>query len=151
MSTDFIPLVFPPWIRWGVRRGAFTDKAAIPRGEGVTKPCNWCARQCPKSSRVWCSVGCQEKFYRIWSWGGISKYVEQRDNRTCQRCGAKGGTHGVGMLECDHILPVKDGGTDDPENLRTLCQKCHVAIGYEQRAARKARREAAWRLHPKTV
>jgi 5-methylcytosine-specific restriction protein A len=41
--------------------------------------------------------------------------------------------------EVDHIVPVKDGGTDDPENLRLLCHGCHVAAGIEQRRTRKAK------------
>lgn len=39
--------------------------------------------------------------------------------------------------EVDHIVPVKDGGTDDPTNLRTLCHDCHVVAGIEQRRARR--------------
>ena len=35
----------------------------------------------------------------------------------------------------DHIIPVKQGGTDDPDNLRLLCISCHNAVGYEQRDA----------------
>lgn len=41
----------------------------------------------------------------------------------------------------DHILPVLDGGTDDPANLRLLCKRCHIAVGYEQRAARRKPRD----------
>ena len=37
---------------------------------------------------------------------------------TC-RCGAHAD-------EVDHIIPVADGGTDHPSNLRGLCSRCHA-------------------------
>lgn len=48
--------------------------------------------------------------------------------------------------EVDHILPVVDGGTDNPANLRLLCHACHVAVGYEQRAARREKRQPSLEL-----
>jgi hypothetical protein len=48
--------------------------------------------------------------------------------------------------EVDHVIPVKDGGTDNPANLRLVCHDCHVAIGYEQRAARKGRESGQFAL-----
>lgn len=44
------------------------------------------------------------------------------------------------MWEVDHIKPIKDGGTDHPENLRLACSPCHLLAGKEQRAARAAAR-----------
>lgn len=31
----------------------------------------------------------------------------------------------VGDLELHHIIPVKEGGTDEPDNLVYLCKGCH--------------------------
>lgn len=47
----------------------------------------------------------------------------QRDNSTCQRCGRtiKDGI----KLEVDHKLPVDWNGTNDPDNLWTLCNECN--------------------------
>lgn len=41
----------------------------------------------------------------------------------------------------DHIIAVKDGGTDDPANLRLLCGRCHgeVTAAQHQRWARERR------------
>jgi hypothetical protein len=39
-------------------------------------------------------------------------------------CGAKAGDPGV-TLEVDHVLSVDDGGTDDLDNLATLCRRCN--------------------------
>lgn len=36
--------------------------------------------------------------------------------------------------EVDHIIAVKDGGTDDPSNLRLLCVPCHKKVSADQRA-----------------
>ena len=59
-----------------------------------------------------------------------------RDNFTCQDCGA---FHACvnqfgmiipiddGQIEVHHIVPVADGGGDEPSNLVTLCRACHMA------------------------
>lgn len=52
--------------------------------------------------------------------------ILQRDNFTCKLCGKTGA---VTILEVDHIIPVADGGTDDPENLRTTCYACNRGRG----------------------
>ena len=53
---------------------------------------------------------------------------------TCQKCGefhAFQNEYGViipiddGKLNVHHILPVCEGGGDEPENLVTLCVDCH--------------------------
>lgn len=44
-----------------------------------------------------------------------------RDNYTCQNCGA---TNEV--VHAHHIVPRYTGGTDNEENLQTLCGKCHA-------------------------
>lgn len=50
--------------------------------------------------------------------------ILERDEFKCVRCGC-GGRDSKWILEIDHILPVSQGGSDDPENLRTLCVFCH--------------------------
>lgn len=44
-----------------------------------------------------------------------------RDNFRCQEKGCSYYKH----LEVHHIIPRSKGGSDDPENLITLCQRCH--------------------------
>ncbi|GAA1930825.1 hypothetical protein GCM10009716_42800 [Streptomyces sodiiphilus] len=46
-----------------------------------------------------------------------------RDNKTCQDCGATPGQGSV--LQVHHKLPVHQGGTNDMDNLVTLCSNCH--------------------------
>lgn len=192
--SEFVPLVFPSWIRWGQRRGAFVDNAALaavysdhkhivsireenaarlaeideqlktswqsPAWEslhaerrrlsvktvGSVHRCGWCGNVCTGRRSSWCSDKCSEQFYRVWSWGAVATYITERDHETCRRCGStnpgttisrRSGSERPRAWEVDHITPVVDGGTDDPANLRLLCHDCHVAVGYEQRAARK--------------
>ena len=40
------------------------------------------------------------------------------------------------MAELDHVEPLCEGGSDDPENLQILCACCHAA---------KSKAEALWR------
>lgn len=49
--------------------------------------------------------------------------ILQRDNSTCQRCG-RTPKDGI-KLHVDHKLPVDLGGTNDPENLWTMCEECN--------------------------
>lgn len=46
--------------------------------------------------------------------------IFKRDKYTCQVCGRVGGE-----LELDHIVNVARGGTDDDNNLQTICTACH--------------------------
>lgn len=48
------------------------------------------------------------------------KFILNRDGNKCTVCG------GTENLEIDHIKEVSKGGDKKPENLRTLCQKCHI-------------------------
>ena len=49
--------------------------------------------------------------------------ILHRDNYTCQCCGKKNC-----RLEVHHIKFRRDGGTDDEENLITLCEDCHEGV-----------------------
>ena len=50
------------------------------------------------------------------------EYILYRDNHTCQHC--KGKSNDV-ILEVHHIIPRKEGGSNRPDNLLTLCKTCH--------------------------
>lgn len=53
----------------------------------------------------------------------LRQQVLERDNHTCQECGQK-----LKRLETHHILARRYGGTDDLDNIITLCHKCHTTI-----------------------
>lgn len=69
-----------------------------------------------------------------WSeWATVRLGVFQRDDFTCRYCGA----HGV-QLECDHVVPLSRGGTNDRANLVTSCRDCN------RKKADKTPEEMGW-------
>lgn len=50
-------------------------------------------------------------------------YVRDRDNHTCQLCGAT-----KCQIQVHHILPRTNGGSDKPSNLISLCGNCHGKV-----------------------
>lgn len=54
---------------------------------------------------------------------GMSPFVFERDNYTCRICGA------TEHLSVDHVVPLYLGGTNDFENLQTLCLSCNCRKG----------------------
>lgn len=157
---SFEPLDFPLHAEWRQRRGILLRQ---PKGRGPNgrKLCRWCSTEIPPKRSAWCGDECVRRFLRVSTWQALATYILERDGARCQRCGTDapgwlrtrefyaGSWSGrnlygnycnlVPWWEVDHIVPVVDGGTDDPANLRLLCHACHVAVGYEQRRARKAR------------
>lgn len=53
-------------------------------------------------------------------WLKIRSKILLRDNFRCKECGY------YKHLEVHHIIPKSKGGSDDEENLVTLCQRCHA-------------------------
>lgn len=53
-------------------------------------------------------------------WAKLRKKVFERDDFTCQYCGARGKP-----LECDHVLPISRGGPNEIDNLVTACKPCN--------------------------
>lgn len=51
--------------------------------------------------------------------------VLARDQWTCCSCGRSSKEHGI-TLHVDHIIPRSRGGTDNKDNLQTLCWKCNI-------------------------
>ena len=64
-----------------------------------------------------------EKRMRGRGWMNLRESVLIRDQYQCRRCGC------VVLpkdAECDHVVPLADGGRDEMENLQTLCKTCHA-------------------------
>lgn len=62
-------------------------------------------------------------------WQRKRKAVRDRDGDCCRSCGASGNW---AKLSVHHLLPASLGGTDEMENLLTLCATCHPV--YEKAA-----------------
>ena len=58
-----------------------------------------------------------------YSYSSRRSAILHRDNYTCQCCGKKNC-----RLEVHHIKFKSNGGTDDEENLITLCKECHDGV-----------------------
>ena len=82
--------------------------------------------------------------------GLIREYVYERDRYRCVNCKlqfrplvktATGRSRGhtktwkgrKNYLTIDHIRPRREGGTNDPENLRSLCAQCHQFLNKHER------------------
>lgn len=55
-------------------------------------------------------------------WMRLRARILERDRHTCQTCGQPA-TH------VDHVVALARGGSDDPSNLRALCQLCNLRKG----------------------
>ncbi|RLC88792.1 MAG: hypothetical protein DRJ03_01700 [Chloroflexi bacterium] len=53
----------------------------------------------------------------------LARMVFERDKYRCQYCGT------WKNLTVDHIVPVSKGGSDDVNNLQTLCNECNARKG----------------------
>ena len=116
--------------------------------------CEWCGRELPKRRTSCCCEECTRNFNiatnPAWgsaSGGGYRGHIMRRDNYTCQKCGefhALINENGIpvptsdGELDVHHKIPVACGGSDAPDNLITLCRKCHKKI-------HKTKGERRWR------
>jgi len=59
------------------------------------------------------------------AWRRIRRGILARDRGICQQCGRPGS-------EIDHRISPAQGGTDDPDNLQTLCRPCHATKTAQQ-------------------
>ena len=57
------------------------------------------------------------------AWEVLRAQVFSRDKNTCVYCGM--GEN----LECDHIVPVSRGGSNELDNLATACERCNQSKG----------------------
>lgn len=91
------------WVNWSppsyATNGISTEVSEAP--EILPQPANYPARD--------------HEQYRL--------IVLRRDNRTCQHCGKS-----RERLYVHHITPREHGGTDDLDNLTTLCHDCHRKV-----------------------
>ena len=76
----------------------------------------------------------------------LRQRVLERATHRCQHC------RNAGRLEVDHIIPVSDGGSDEPANLQALCVRCHVAKhGKTPPSDTFTASRQQWRIHCKAV
>lgn len=59
--------------------------------------------------------------YRTREWRQARAAVLRRCNFRCEQCGRPG------RLEVHHKAKIREGGSDDLDNLEALCRACHFA------------------------
>lgn len=65
---------------------------------------------------------------RMSAWPRIREMILHRDSHTCTNCGTDLSSRPDWMREVHHIIPRSMGGTDEPHNLKTLCNACHQPL-----------------------
>jgi len=84
-------------------------------------------------------------------WDKLRKTILKRDRWLCQQCLRNGRVTPLMVRPydhaVDHITPKAHGGTDDPDNLQSLCNPCHKSKSDadEARNASKLHRADGWR------
>ena len=85
------------------------------------------------------------------SWDKLRKRILARDKYLCQQCKRNGRI--TAGNQCDHIKPKAQGGTDDEQNLETLCRPCHEAKTISEQGKRSRARVGigvdGWPVHEK--
>lgn len=128
------------WPTWTevCRRGWEKQLAPYSRDYVRDGYCRWCGNKIKGKRKRFCSDSCSKKFAIATVWGrgcGPYKYhIMVRDNFTCQDCGeflALQNEYGITVpingkrADIHHIVPLNNGGGDEPSNLITLCEECH--------------------------
>ena len=61
----------------------------------------------------------------------LQRAVYYRDRGRCQNClkDVSGEVYHLDMYHMDHVLPLAEGGTNDPTNFQLLCKACNLKKG----------------------
>jgi 5-methylcytosine-specific restriction protein A len=73
---------------------------------------------------AWSHTSRHERGYGA-AWDKLRARILTRDKHLCQACKRKGRLTAANQV--DHIKPKAKGGTDDEQNLQSLCKPCHDA------------------------
>ena len=65
-----------------------------------------------------------DPYYQHRHWKVIRIKALKRDNYQCQECKRQGRIKEAQMV--DHVIPKKQGGSLELDNLQSLCNSCHA-------------------------
>lgn len=85
--------------------------------------CEHCYKEFEILIRYNSKLICKQCHKKLWHNSEMNKLREKvliRDNYSCQLCGVNNC-----VLEIHHIIPIKQGGFTEMDNLITLCYFCH--------------------------
>lgn len=114
----------------------FTWTGQMPRKPGTHKPMRRLTERHGANDRWGSGRGGRP-------WRRQRARIFERDDYLCQIHLRRGEIrpvtlHGKYAGVCDHIIPLAEGGTDDDDNLQTICQECD-----KEKTAAEAARGAA--------
>jgi hypothetical protein len=66
-------------------------------------------------------------FYQTSQWRHLARATKRRDSFQCQTCADRHGDPYC-VLHAHHIIPRAQFGSDDLDNLITLCDLCHAVV-----------------------
>ena len=116
-------------------------KVVIPYSDAPVGTCRWCG-DATEPRRNW-HPACV-KAYQVRAWpGSLRNLVYERDGGRCAHCPADTPPlprRADPPWAADHIVPLADGGSHDPENAQLLCGPHHAAKTAAEATARAARR-----------
>lgn len=80
-----------------------------------------------EKSHLWKGGVSQDETLRMqqWEWRERRKECYERDNWTCRDCGVHCSSTGKNKIQAHHLIPRRHGGSDELDNLVTLCISCH--------------------------
>lgn len=90
-----------------------------------------------REGNLFCSQKCRNRYHSVHpskkygsKWSRISLNIRKRDNYTCKNCGTQ--SFEKYAMDVHHIVPPENFDSFDeanhPDNLITLCRKCHDDI-----------------------
>jgi 5-methylcytosine-specific restriction endonuclease McrA len=59
-------------------------------------------------------------YYKTREWKELRDAAVERDGHECKRCGS------TKRLTAHHKIPRTEGGADHLDNLKTVCDACHI-------------------------
>jgi len=90
----------------------------------VIRDGSYCKKHKPEHQQGRWGTSNNDSFYHTTKWRKVSKKY-RRLNPYCEQCGHVPPT--IGLLDCDHITPIEEGGHKYSfENLQSLCKPCHA-------------------------
>lgn len=94
--------------RWKYALNRFYERGLIERFQGGYRITDWNENQRDRGRLP------------AHEWRQLRDQIFARDDYTCQYCGVRGVS-----LQCDHVLPISRGGSNNEENLVTACKSCN--------------------------
>ncbi|MCK6381902.1 MAG: HNH endonuclease [Leptospiraceae bacterium] len=92
----------------------------------IEKECLYCQKKFKTTNKkkLFCNSECAKQKRKMncpngYEWQNIREFILERDGFSCQKCKSDK------LLHVHHVRPILFGGETKPNNLTTVCAKCH--------------------------